>query len=49
MEDEKFRDHFIVCGIVQGMKYLITPLRVKSLKTIHPIIILTPDPIPSEI
>jgi potassium large conductance calcium-activated channel subfamily M alpha protein 1 len=31
------------------MKYLMMPLRARSLKTIHPIIILNPDPIPTEI
>ena len=47
--DEKYENHFIVCGVVPDMKYLMMPLRARSLKTIQPIIILHPDPIPTEI
>lgn len=38
--DEKFENHFIVCGVVPDMKYLMMPLRARSLKNIRPIIIL---------
>lgn len=48
-KDEKYENHIIVCGIVAGMKSLLMPLRVKSLKTIVPIVILYSDPIPTEI
>ena len=32
--DQKYENHFIVCGVVRDMKYLMMPLRAKSLKTI---------------
>jgi len=47
--EEKFENHFIVCGVVPDMKYLMMPLRARSLKNIRPIIILNQDPIPTEI
>ncbi|EGR27459.1 hypothetical protein IMG5_195710 [Ichthyophthirius multifiliis] len=47
--DKKFENHYIVCGIVSGMKHLLMPLRARSLKTIHPIIILNNDYMPSEL
>ncbi|KAL4469405.1 hypothetical protein ABPG74_004658 [Tetrahymena malaccensis] len=47
--DKKFENHYIVCGIVSGMKHLLMPLRARSLKTINPIIILNNETMPSEL
>ncbi|CAD8152800.1 unnamed protein product [Paramecium pentaurelia] len=48
-DQEKFENHFIVCGVVTDMKYLMMPLRARSLKNIQPIVILNQDLIPTEI
>ncbi|CAD8066859.1 unnamed protein product [Paramecium sonneborni] len=48
-DQEKFENHFIVCGVVSDMKYLMMPLRARSLKNIQPIVILNQDLIPTEI
>ncbi|KAL4469404.1 hypothetical protein ABPG74_004657 [Tetrahymena malaccensis] len=47
--EKRFENHYIVCGIVSGMKYLLMPLRARSLKTIHPIVIINNETIPSEL
>lgn len=40
MSDKKFENHILICGIAKDMHHLLMPLRARSLKTIHPIIIL---------
>ncbi|KAL4487940.1 hypothetical protein ABPG72_022800 [Tetrahymena utriculariae] len=47
--EKRFENHYIVCGIVSGLKYLLMPLRARSLKTIHPIVIINNETIPSEL
>jgi hypothetical protein len=39
-DDSKFENHIIVCGLVSGMRSFLLALRAKSLKNVHPIIIL---------
>lgn len=42
--DKSIEDHIIVCGIVEGIKNLILPLRTKQLgSTMRPIVILSND------
>ncbi len=48
-EEVKFENHIIICGIVPEMRHLLLPLRARSLKNIHPIIILYNDPMPTHI
>lgn len=48
-EEVKFENHIIICGIIPGMRHLLLPLRARSLKNIHPIIILYNDPMPTHI
>ena len=48
-DEISFEDHFIICGIVSGMRNLLLPLRSKSLQKVHKIIILYNEQLPSRI
>ena len=45
----KFENHIIVCGLVDDMRSFLLALRAKSLKTVHPVIILHNELIPVKI
>ncbi|KRX02328.1 hypothetical protein PPERSA_09945 [Pseudocohnilembus persalinus] len=49
VQEKKFENHFIVYGILPSLKHLLMPFRAKSLETIHPILIMNQEPIPTSI